>query len=104
MNPINTFLGTGSGSPLTPATPTQGTQTYDPNHPIGSILVHPLDSIGAAASGAATTAVSSAFNSTLFSSRVVAIILGLIAIAGAILLYLGEDISGAIGVAKKGLE
>ncbi len=45
--------------------------------------------------------VGSAVTSTLFSSRVIAIVLGLICITGSILLYLGDDIAGAIGVGGK---
>jgi hypothetical protein len=39
---------------------------------------------------------------TFFSSRVIAIVLGLILITGAILLYIGEDLAGAIEAGKSG--
>ncbi len=94
IQPINTFLGTGSGPGSGPTLP--------PNYPTGGV---PNTTIGGipSAQDVVSNVAGSVFNSTLFSSRVVAIILGLIAIAGAILLYLGEDIAGAIGLAKKAL-
>lgn len=51
---------------------------------------------------AVTSSVAGVVSSSLLSSRVVAIVLGLIFIAGSILVFLGEDIADALGVGSKG--
>lgn len=66
-----------------------------------------LGSIGNSIAGpvvnAVTSTVANGLEATIFSSRVVAIVLGLILIAGAILLYIGEDLAGAIESGKSGV-
>lgn len=55
------------------------------------------------AAGSVGTTLANGLEATFFSSRVIAIVLGLILIAGAILLYIGEDLAGAIETGKSGV-
>lgn len=55
------------------------------------------------AGGSVGATVANGLEATFFSSRVIAIILGLILIVGAILLYIGEDLAGAIESGKSGV-
>jgi hypothetical protein len=93
MTPLNTFLGTGSGGSGTSASPTtvQAVQQLPSSFP----------SVGGAIASQAATSVGSLITSPLFSSRLVAIVLGLLFIAGAIIVYVGEDVADALGVGSK---
>jgi hypothetical protein len=53
------------------------------------------------ASGAAGSSAAGSSGGSLFGTRGIAIVLGLISIFGAILLFLGDDISGAVRIASK---
>lgn len=55
------------------------------------------------AAGSVGTTLANGLEATFFSSRVIAIVLGLILITGAILLYIGEDLAGAIESGKSGV-
>lgn len=91
MTPLNTFLGTGSGTGASDAT-LQTVQQMPTTMP----------SVGGAIVSQATTSLTSLITSPLFSSRLIAIVLGLLFIAGAIIVYTGEDVADALGVGSKG--
>lgn len=97
MTAINTMLGTGFTSNPT-LTPSQSDAVAGiPNGPVQT-----FPSVGNVVSSVASGAVSSVGTALFFSSRFAAIILGLIFIAGALLVYVGEDVADALGVGSKG--
>lgn len=64
---------------------------------VGSTLTGVVSGV----TGAVATTTANALEVTIFSSRVIAIVLGLLLIGGAILLYVGEDLAGAISTGGK---
>lgn len=95
----NTLFGNGAGTPINPTTLSApiGTAT------IGGPQSPTLTNVASGLSGINGETIGSYVSSVLFSSRVIAIVLGFIFIAGAILLYIGEDLSGAIEAGKSGV-
>lgn len=67
----------------------------------GSGLSGTVSGIVSGVTGSIGSTVANGLEATIFSSRVIAIVLGLILITGAILLYIGEDLSGAIEAGGK---
>ena len=94
----NTFLGTGSGPTYTSNSGDKVTVPSD----LPTSINGPVEGVTGAAVNAVSSTVSYVGSAIFFNSRFAAIILGLICIAGAILLYVGEDIADALGVGSKG--
>ena len=103
----NPLLGTGStattANPGTRSSALSGLVAATAAIPGIGPLVNGAVGGGGALGTAVTSTVANGLEATFFSSRVVAIILGLILITGAILLYIGEDLAGAIETGKGGV-
>jgi hypothetical protein len=94
---VNPLLGSGASSTTT----NPGTKTSGISGALGGALSGGLSSITGPVTTAVTSTVANGLEATIFSSRVIAIVLGLLLIGGAILLYIGEDLSGAISQGSK---
>lgn len=90
---VNPLLG--SGTPASSVNIGAPTSTG-----IVSSAVNAVTGVVSSAASAVVTTSANALEATFFSSRVIAIVLGLLFIGGAILLYIGEDLSGAIEKGK----